>query len=60
MLYNHYVIYQSLKAANDMFAAMRLTKITFGNVHYIDEETAAANLDMAQLKILADAADEVM
>lgn len=60
MLYNHYVIYQSIKAAEDMFTAMQFSSISFGNIHYIDDETAAANLEVAQLKSLAEASDEVM
>lgn len=60
MLCNHYVIYQSVKAAEDMFAAMQLSSISFGDIHYIDDETAAANLELAQLKSLAEAPGEVM
>lgn len=52
-----YVIYQSIKAAEDMFAAMKLLpgKIKFLPVDYIDEETAAANLELAQMQQAIDA-----
>lgn len=60
MLCNHYVIYQSVKAAEDMFAAMQLSSISFGDIHYIDDETAAANLELAQLKSIADGHDAIM
>lgn len=60
MVPNSYVIYQSEKAAEDTFAAMDLANIVFHDVHYIDDETAAANLEVAQLKSLAEASDEVM
>lgn len=55
-----YVIYQSKKAAEDTFAAMELANMIFQDVHYIDNETAAANLEMAQIKSIADAQNEVM
>ena len=60
MVQNSYVIYQSKKAAEDTFAAMDLANIVFQDVHYIDNETAAANLEMAQIKSVADALNEVM
>lgn len=60
MLYNHYVIYQSIKAAEDMFTAMQFSSISFGNIHYIDDETAAANLELAQFKSIADGHDAIM
>ena len=60
MIPNTYVIYQSEKAAEDTFAAMDLSNIVFQYVHYIDNETAAANLEMAQIKSIADAPNEVM
>lgn len=60
MVLDSYVIYQSWKAARDMFMAMTYADIEFGNIHYIDDETAAANLEVAQLKSLAEASDEVM
>lgn len=60
MVPNSYVIYQSKNAAEDTFAAMKLTNMIFQDVHYIDNETAAANLEMAQIKSIADAPNEVM
>ncbi|MBT9812846.1 hypothetical protein GPL26_25005 [Enterocloster citroniae] len=60
MIPNSHVIYQSQKAAKDTFAAMLYTKLVFQDVHYIDNEMAAANLELAQLKSLADAPDEMM
>lgn len=46
-----YVQYSSLRAAEDMFSAMQLVKnINFTGVHYIDEEMAAANLEIAKLR----------
>ena len=47
--YTH-VQYASLQAAEDMFSAMQLVNIDFTGIHYIDEETAAANLEMAKLR----------
>ena len=60
MVQNSYVIYQSKKAAEDPFAAMELANMIFQDIHYIDNETAAANLEMAQIKSVADALNEVM
>lgn len=60
MIPKSYVIYQSKKAAEDTFAAMELANMIFQDVHYIDNETAAANLEMAQIKSIADAQNEVM
>lgn len=60
MIPKSYVIYQSKKAAEDTFAAMELANMIFQDVHYIDNETAAANLEMAQIKSIADAPNEVM
>ncbi|KMW23667.1 hypothetical protein [Enterocloster citroniae] len=54
MIIDSYVVYQSDTAASDMFAAMTYTKLQFENIHYINEETAAANLELAQLKVLAE------
>lgn len=54
MIQESYVRYQSKKAADDTFAAMKLVKIKFSGVHYINNETAAANLELAQLKSVAD------
>lgn len=48
------------KAAEDTFAAMELANMIFQDIHYIDNETAAANLEMAQIKSVADALNEVM
>lgn len=60
MVQNSYVIYQSKKAAEDTFAAMDLANIVFQDVHYINNEMAAANLEMSQIKSIADAPNEVM
>lgn len=60
MVPKSYVIYQSEKAAEDTFAAMELVNMIFHDVHYIDNETATANLEMAQIKSIADAPNEVM
>ena len=59
MVQNSYVIYQSKKAAEDTFAAMELANMIFQDIHYIDNETAAANLEMAQIKSVADALNVV-
>lgn len=52
MMQDYYVIYSSRKAADEMFQAMKLVKykVTFNAPDYIDEETAAANLDVAQIQ----------
>lgn len=52
MIQDAYVIYSTRKAASDMFDAMALVRnrITFQHPYYIDEETAAANLDVAQMQ----------
>ena len=50
MVQNSYVIYQSKKAAEDTFAAMELANMIFQDVH----------LEMAQIKSIADAPNEVM
>lgn len=52
MIQDAYVIYSTRKAAADMFAAMEIVRnrITFRRPDYIDEETAAANLHVAQMQ----------
>ena len=52
MVENSHVIYSSHKAAEEMFPAMLLVhkRMTFTDLNYVDEETAAANLDIAILK----------
>ena len=53
MVYNSYVIYQSLEAAQAVWEAMALLPddcINFNNVHYISDDAAAANLELARLK----------
>lgn len=53
MVYNSYVIYQSLEAAQAVWEAMALLPdncINFTNVRYISDEAAAANLELARLK----------
>lgn len=52
MIQNSYIIYSSHKAAEEMFQAMILVhnKLKFNDINYVDEETAAANLDIAQIK----------
>ena len=52
MIPNTHVQYSSLKAAEDIFLAIQIdnTSINFSGVHYIDEETAAANLEIARLR----------
>lgn len=50
MIKDAYVQYQSEKAAEDLFQAMELLsgRVNMGqDVHYIDNVTAAANLDLA-------------
>jgi hypothetical protein len=39
---------------------LELANMIFQDVHYINNETAAANLEMAQIKSIADAPNEVM
>ena len=51
MVYNSYVIYQSIEAAQAVWEAMALLPddcINFTNVHFISDE--AANLELARLK----------
>lgn len=53
MVYNSYVIYQSIEAAQAVWEAMALLPngcINFTNVHYITDEAAVANLELARLK----------
>lgn len=52
MVENSHVIYSSHKAAEEMFQAMLLVnnRVTFTDLNYVDEETAAANLDIAIMK----------
>ncbi len=53
MVYNSYVIYQSIEAAQAIWEAMELLPescINFTNVHYISDEAAAANLELARMK----------
>ena len=52
MVENSHVIYSSHKAAEEMFQAMLLVnnRMTFTDLNYVDEETAAANLDIAIMK----------
>lgn len=53
MVYNSYVVYQSLEAAQAVWEAMALLPdgcINFTNVHFISDEAAAANLELARLK----------
>ena len=53
MVYNSYVIYQSLEAAQAVWEAMALLPdgcINFTNVHFISDDAAAANLELARLK----------
>ena len=52
MVYNSYVIYQSLEAAQAVWEAMALLPdgcINFTNVHFISDDAAAANLELAIL-----------
>lgn len=43
-----YVQYQSLKAAEDAFAAMEklLNYLSMKDIHYVDDKTASAGLEM--------------
>ena len=53
MVYNSYVVYQSLEAAQAVWEAMELLPdgyINFTNVHFISDDAAAANLELARLK----------
>lgn len=53
MICNSYVVYQSLEAAQAVWEAMELLPdgcINFTNVHFISDEAAAANLELARLK----------
>lgn len=53
MICNSYVVYQSLGAAQAVWEAMELLPdgcINFSGTHYISDETAAANLELARLK----------
>ena len=53
MVYNSYVIYQSIEAAQAVWEAMALLPddcINFTNVHFISDDAAAANLELARLK----------
>lgn len=47
----NYVIYQSKEAANAMMLAMEILppeNFRLDGIHYISDETAAANLDLAE------------
>lgn len=52
MVEKSYVIYSSHKAAEEMFQAMLLVnnRMSFTDLNYVGEETAAANLDIAIMK----------
>lgn len=52
MKLDSYIIYSSHKAADQMFQAMLLVKnkVAFQDLNYIDEETAEANLEIAQAR----------
>lgn len=53
MICNSYVVYQSQEAAQAVWEAMELLPdgcINFTNVHFISDEAAAANLELARLK----------
>ena len=53
MIYNSYVIYQSMEAALAVWEAMELLPenyINFTDVHYISDEAAAVNLELARMK----------
>lgn len=49
MIPNSYVIYQSEKAMEDFSKACELVPTKLTNIHYISDETAAANLELAIL-----------
>lgn len=51
MIYNSYVVYQSIEAANAIMLAQEMLPyelINFNAIHYISDETAMANLDLAE------------
>ena len=53
MICNSYVVYQSLEAAQAVWEAMKLLPdgcINFSGTHYISNEAASANLELAHLK----------
>lgn len=53
MICNSYVVYQSLEAAYAIWEAMELLPdgyVNFTNVHYISDEAAVANLELARMK----------
>lgn len=49
MIPGSYVIYQSKQAAKDLFLAFKYAPFDFSNIHYISDEVATANLEMAIL-----------
>lgn len=49
MIPGSYVIYQSEKAMMDFCKACELAPMKLTNIHYISNETAAANLELAIL-----------
>ena len=53
MIPGSYVIYQSKQVAKDLFLAFKYAPFDFSNIHYISDEVAAANLEMAILYHLA-------
>lgn len=62
MICNSYVIYQSIEAAQAVWEAMELLpckSINFSGVHYISNEAATANLELAKLKFVIITSDFV-
>ena len=62
MFQDTFVIYSSRRAAADMFEAINLIpeQMNFHGLYYVDEETAAANLEMAALHAILMTGYEIM
>ena len=60
MIPGSYVQYESGKAAEDTFEAMELLsgRVELEGIHYIDDKTAAASLDLALMMAALDAKDQ--
>lgn len=62
MIQDALVIYSSNKAASDMFEAINLIpdQMVFKGLYFVDEETAATNLEMAALHTILMTGYEIM
>lgn len=52
MVKNTHVVYESLQAAENIWLASEYSRLKFDGTHYISNEEALANLEIAILKCL--------